>query len=128
VVAGALVRRGQFLACKRPADADQGGLWELPGGKVEADESDSEALERELAEELGINVVVGPLLAENLHPYPEVEVLLVAYLCSCSDEPEMREHAEFRWLDADTAFGVEWAPADVPLIRALRDVLPPQRV
>ncbi len=123
VVAGALVRDGCFLACQRPDDSDQGGLWELPGGKVEAGESDHAALERELEEELGIVVRVGEHIADNLHAYPAVDVLLVAYRCESSDEPELREHQALHWLTAAAAFEVQWAPADVPLVKALCESL-----
>lgn len=119
VVCGVLTRGSSFLACKRSADADQGGLWELPGGKVEAGESDAVALRRELAEELGIDVSVGQLVGESLHRYPSVAVLLVAYRCCSDDEPEMHEHAEFRWVRPADAFELEWAPADIPLVKAL---------
>lgn len=121
VVAGAVVDGGRVLAARRPLHKSQGGLWELPGGKVEAGESDAEALGRELGEELGLEVEVVGSLGESLYRYGEREVLLVGLLCrSRGPAPEAREHAELRWLDAASLSSVEWAPADLPLLDALR--------
>ncbi len=124
VVAGVLIVDGRVLAARRALGAAQGGLWELPGGKVEAGESDADALARELAEELGVTVAVHEALASNLHAYPRRAVLLIALRCSLlRGRPEPREHAALRWLDAASLFDVEWAPADVPLLDAVRPLL-----
>jgi len=70
VVAGVLVRGGCVLVCQRPPGGHHPGKWEFPGGKVEAGESLEEALERELREELNIDVTVGPVLWRAEHQYP----------------------------------------------------------
>ena len=121
VVAAALVEGGRVLAAQRPAHKSQGGLWELPGGKVEAGESDAQALARELAEELGVAVEVQRHLAEAVHAYPEKTVRLVALGCRLvQGRPEAREHQALRWLSAAELHQVDWAPADLPLLVAVR--------
>lgn len=124
VVAAVLVRDGRVLAAKRAPGKREGGLWELPGGKVEPGEDDATALARELEEELGVHVAVGAALAENHHAYGHGGVHLVALACTLvSGEPRALDHAELRWLAADELDEVEWAPADVPLLGAVRGVL-----
>ena len=70
VVAGVLVRGGCVLACQRPPGGHHPGKWEFPGGKVEAGESLQQALQRELREELNVDVTVGPVLWRAEHQYP----------------------------------------------------------
>lgn len=120
VVAAVLVREGRVLAAQRPADKSQGGLWELPGGKVERRESDAAALVRELREELAIEVEVLAPLGESVHAYPEKTVRLVALGCRLlAGEPVSHEHQALRWLARDELDTVTWAPADVPLLAAV---------
>jgi mutator protein MutT len=70
VVAGVFVRNGCVLACQRPPGGHHPGKWEFPGGKVEPGENLQQALQRELREELGIDVTVGPALWRTEHQYP----------------------------------------------------------
>lgn len=122
VVAGAVVVDGQLLAVRRGPQMRLAGLWELAGGKVEPGESDPDALARELQEELGIDVVVGPHLAEADHDYTSARIVLAAYGCSLrAGEPTLSEHDALRWLTADTLHSVAWAPADVPLLDAVAE-------
>lgn len=65
VVAAIIERDGKILIAQRPAHSDQAGLWEFAGGKVEADESQPQALVRELREELGIDATVGEYVASH---------------------------------------------------------------
>ena len=79
VVAAAIEKRGWFLIGKRPADSMLGGLWELPGGKVDPGETHREALTREVREELGIKIRIGPLVASVRHAYSHFEITLHVY-------------------------------------------------
>ena len=80
-VAAAVIRGtdGRILLAQRPAHKHQGGLWEFPGGKVEAGESVLSALARELREELGIQVTHAQPLIQVRHAYPDQRVLLDVY-------------------------------------------------
>ena len=117
VVAGVLCRGGRVLAAQRGPGQRHPGCWELPGGKVEAGESDEAALIRELEEELGVTVRAPRILGSHVHRYPDLLVELVAVEARLGDaEPNCLEHAELRWLSVDELGSVGWAPADVGLL------------
>ena len=124
MVGAALVRelpgRGRcVLASRRTEPPRLAGLWEFPGGKVEAGESDEQALRRELREELQVEVAVGERLGDDL-PIGETAVLRV-YLCALVEgEPALVDHDEHRWLTASELLDVAWIPVDLPLVEALR--------
>jgi mutator protein MutT len=120
VVAGAVVQGGRVLVARKAPGGPRGGLWELPGGKVEVGESDREALERELREELGIEVRAGAALGEVAHVYPDLRLRLSGYVCTLvHGAPVAHEHAELRWVHAGQLGALDWAPADLPLLPAL---------
>ena len=119
VVGAALVRDGRVLACRRTEPPRLAGLWEFPGGKVEAGESDVEALLRELREELEVEAEVGERLGADV-PIGETAVLRV-YLCRLlHGEPALVDHDEHRWLRVDELLDVPWIPVDLPLVEELR--------
>lgn len=121
VVAAFLERDGLLFAARRAPGRREGGLWELPGGKVEPGEDDRGALARELREELGTEVEVGAFVAEATHHYPHGSVTLVGYRCSLlAGEPVLHDHDASRWLSRAELNAVEWAPADLPLLAAWR--------
>jgi 8-oxo-dGTP diphosphatase len=122
VVGAALLRDGCVLASRRTGPPHLAGFWEFPGGKVEAGETDVDALQRELAEELGITAVVGDRLGGDLL-IGDTAVLRV-YLCSdVVGEPQLVDHDAHRWLSASELDDVAWIPVDAPLIEELRQLL-----
>ena len=120
VVCGAIVRDARVLVCQRSAETFPANVWELHGGKVEPGETDEAALVRELREELAIDVVVGKGLGASVFDYGRKEVELVAYEARIvSGEPQKLEHQALRWLGPDELRGLDWAPADLPLLDAV---------
>jgi 8-oxo-dGTP diphosphatase len=115
---------GSLLLARRPAGDRLAGHWELPGGKVEAGESPEACLARELLEEFGIVADVGQLFAENIHVYPHAAIQLLVYRVDrWSGEIELRAHDDVRWVALDEIDELNVAPADVPILRRLRDEL-----
>lgn len=112
---------GRVLACRRSAERHLGGLWEFPGGKVEGGESHEVALARELREELAIVVEVGARVGHSvIWADGRVSISLTAFFCEISGgELAALEHSELRWCGVGELDELEWAGADLPIVRNL---------
>ena len=117
---------GRVLIAQRPPGKAMAGLWEFPGGKIEAGERPEEALIRELAEELGI-AVQEPCLAPFTfasHSYPDFHLLMPLYVCRRWEwTPVAREHRALKWVRPWDLPQYPMPPADLPLVPMLRDLL-----
>lgn len=124
VVAAALTNQAdEILLQRRPEGRSMAGLWEFPGGKVEAGESPESALVRELKEELGIEIDPVDLTPFTFasEPLGERHLLLMLYRCHrWVGEPRPLESPELRWVKALDMVQLSMPPADVPLVRALQ--------
>jgi 8-oxo-dGTP diphosphatase len=111
-VLAAVVRRDdRYLVCQRPAEKRHGGLWEFPGGKLEAGESLLDAAQRELAEELGVTAVeVGEPLLEVADPGSH---FVIAFVPSAIEgAPKCLEHSALAWLPLEELPSLPLAPSD----------------
>jgi len=122
-VSAALVfREGKLLITQRYADAHLGGLWEFPGGKREPNETFEACLQRELREELGIEVAIGELVESLTHAYPEKTVYLKFYRCRWEEyEPQTLGCSAFKWVTADELKDYAFPAADAQLLDKLKD-------
>ena len=129
VVGAAIVRDGCVLAARRTHPAETAGRWEFPGGKVELGESDLSALVREIGEELGVPIVPQSFLGEVLLDgvvgggAPGASTLRLWAARIASGRPVAHEHAQVRWVGAGELEGLDWIPADRPLLPAVRGLL-----
>ncbi|KZN51363.1 8-oxo-dGTP diphosphatase MutT [Pseudoalteromonas luteoviolacea] len=120
VAVGVIVKQGQYFVCKRSDEQHQGGLWEFPGGKVEADESVEQALARELAEEIGINVKGSTHLLTIEHDYGDKQVRLVVHTVEdFTGEAKGLEGQPSQWVDFETLRTLDFPAANVAIIDAL---------
>lgn len=122
-VAAAVIRGadGRILIARRPDDKHQGGLWEFPGGKVEADESVEQALARELDEELGIRPSAARPLLQVRHDYPDKQVLLDVWDVSAfTGEPHGAEGQPLAWVAPDRLGDYQFPAANRPIVAAAR--------
>jgi mutator protein MutT len=120
-VAAAIIRQGEhILLTRRQPDAHLPNLWEFPGGKVEPGESLSEALRRELLEELGVRAEIRDEYYATIHHYPTKSVDLHFFNCVIIDgEPRAIEVAEFRWVKPEELSSYEFPKADLELVERL---------
>ena len=116
---------GRVLLAKRPEGRPLAGLWEFPGGKIEASEEPEDALLRELREELGIAIAkqdLAPLTFAS-HAYPDFHLLMPVYLCRRWDgEVTAHEGQAFLWVKPDWLHLYDMPPADASLKIVLRDL------
>jgi len=120
-VAAAIIRRGEhILLTRRRPDAHLPGLWEFPGGKVEPGESLSDALRRELLEELGVHAAIADEYYTTIHHYPTKSVELHFFNCTIANgEPRAIEAPELRWVKSSELHALEFPEADRELIERL---------
>ena len=92
--------------------------WEFPGGKIEAGESPEACLHRELREEMEVRVVIGRALLLHTHHYVDFTVTLYPFVCQLSTtEMVLREHEAIQWLAPGDVLGLDWAAADLPVLK-----------
>ncbi|WP_299422319.1 8-oxo-dGTP diphosphatase MutT [uncultured Shimia sp.] len=117
---------GRILLAQRPEGKSMAGLWEFPGGKIEAGETPEVALVRELKEELGIDTwesCLAPLTFAS-HSYDDFHLLMPLFACrKWNGIPSAQEGQTLAWVKAKDLRNYEMPPADIPLIPILRDWL-----
>ena len=117
---------GRVLLAQRPVGKSMAGLWEFPGGKVEAGETPEVALIRELEEAVGINTwesCLAPLTFAS-HAYDDFHLLMPLFACrKWEGTPQSREGQALKWVKANELKNYPMPEADIPLIPILRDWL-----
>ena len=121
VTATIIVNDGMLLIAKRKPTARLPNLWELPGGKVEPNETPEECLIREIKEEFDINITVGEYLGSNIHAYDFGTIELMAYRSNWEDgDLILKDHEEIRWVFTHELDQFDFAPADIHFVEKLR--------
>ena len=122
IVTAAVIQRDHLIfAARRAPGRHLAGYWEFPGGKVETGESPQTCLARELEEELTIQAQIGEFVAESIFDYGERKICLLAYrVQQFSGEIKLQDHDQSRWLPLQAMDSLQWAPADIPILQALK--------
>ena len=111
----------QFLIARRQKGKHLEHYWELPGGKVEIDESPRQALQRELAEEINIRAVSATRFMQVYHRYPDRNILLDSWIVDAyQGEVKSREQQALAWIDCDQIRAYRFPDADLPILDALK--------
>jgi len=114
----------RILIAKRPDDKHQGGKWEFPGGKVDAGETAQTALQRELFEELDIQISASQSLLEIHHQYPDTFIFLDVYkVTQFKGEAIGKEEQEILWVTIDELSGFTFPEANTPILEAINDMV-----
>lgn len=122
VVAAIIHKDDRILATQRGYGEFIGG-WEFPGGKVEPGEDGPSALRREILEELNACVIVENKLITVTHQYESFHLTMHCYWCELTSDFELLEHEAARWLAVDELDSVDWLPADIDVVMAIKQHL-----
>lgn len=122
VVVAAIIETGdRFLLTRRQTGVHLEGLWEFPGGKIDAGETHAGALVRELREELDVDVDVGALRFHTTHDYGDRAVALYFYQCQLRGTPRPMLGQQMRWVPRLELATLGFPPADAELIKVLTE-------
>lgn len=123
VAVGIIKRDNQILVCERPIGKPYAGYWEFPGGKIEAEESGIEALERELFEELGIQVNQAEFWFDHRHVYPDKTVFLEMWLIKeFLGEPFGKENQAINWASFSQMLVMPLLEGNLPILEKIKSL------
>lgn len=122
VVTSLIKKENKVLIAKRlTGDENVFGKWEFPGGKVEPNENEEHAIEREIKEEFELTIKAIKFITNNICKYPNKTVDLRLYECEYkSGEFKLHDHSEYKWVDVNELLNYDLAPADIPLARYIQ--------
>jgi len=122
VIAGVIINKEKILCAQRGKNKLSyiSEKFEFPGGKIEDNENDVQCLKREILEELSLNIEINNFYMLVDHKYPDFQLNMKVYLCSSSNRNlTLKEHISYRWLDKNKLEILDWAEADIPVVKRL---------
>jgi len=126
-VVAAVIRYQDKILCVQRGESKYSYIskkYEFPGGKVEPNESEKQALIREIKEELNLEIEVNSKLLSLNHHYPDFEINIHAFDCSCTTATiELTEHMDYKWLSTKELSDLDWAAADLPIVELLEKMV-----
>ncbi|WP_316814715.1 (deoxy)nucleoside triphosphate pyrophosphohydrolase [Pedobacter nyackensis] len=109
---------GKVLVTQRSAEMKLPLKMEFPGGKIEPGETARDCIIREVFEELGVAIIPVSQLAINEHQYADFSIRLIPFVCRItSGTVVLKEHAAYSWLQTNELIDLDWAAADIPVVR-----------
>ncbi len=122
VTAGVIYHNGKILIAQRRKDKSLGGLWEFPGGKIEAGETPEQTLAREIQEEFGIRITVGKYLMEHTFEYPTFLLKMYVHEATWDGAGQIVicDHEQYDFVSLEQMDDFEFAGADYPVIEFLK--------
>ena len=120
LVVAALIKKNNNVLIARRSTGDENvlGKWEFPGGKVEPNETEEHAIEREIKEEFELDIKTNKYITNNVCEYPTKIVDLRLYECEyISGEFKLHDHSEYKWVNINELLNYDLAPADIPLAK-----------
>lgn len=124
VVAAVILHNNKILCVQRNENKYEyiSKKYEFPGGKVEAGETNEDAIIREIKEELNMDISILSKYLVVEHTYPDFKMTMYSYLCHASDElVTLTEHIDYKWLHPEELMLLDWAAADLPIVYKLME-------
>lgn len=125
LVVAALIKKDNNVLIARRSTGDENvlGKWEFPGGKVEPNETEGHAIEREIKEEFELDIKANKYITNNVCEYPTKIVDLRLYECEyISGEFKLHDHSEYKWVNINELLNYDLAPADIPLAKYISNL------
>ena len=124
VVAALIKKENKYLIARRSTGSKELiGNWEFPGGKVENNETEEHAIEREINEEFEMEIKALKFLTNNICEYPSKTIDLRLYECKyVSGEFHLHDHSEFKFVDKNEILKYDLCPADIPLAEFVKNI------
>ena len=123
-VVAAIITDGERILDTQRGYGSFKGMWEFPGGKIEAGEMPEQALQREIKEELQLEIAIQRFVSTVHYEYPDFILTMDCYLCNIvGGKMSLIEHQAAAWLTPEQLTTVEWLPADVELVEQLRRIM-----
>jgi 8-oxo-dGTP diphosphatase len=98
--------------------------WEFPGGKVEENEQLEETIKREIQEELNLIIGVKSFLIQVNHQYPDFKLKMDTFICEItSGFLKLNEHVDYKWLSINELSDLDWAAADLPVVKKINEIV-----
>ena len=121
-VVAAIIRDGEKVFATQRGYGEYKDGWEFPGGKIEAGETPQQALVREIREELDCAIIVGEHLVTVEHDYPDFHLSMQCFWAELTEDAhlELLEHEAAKWLSVDELDSVDWLPADITVVKAIK--------
>ena len=122
VVAGVIINEKKILCAQRSKNNLNyiSKKFEFPGGKIEKFETDEQCLKREILEELSLKIEINDFYMLVNHIYPDFKLNMKVYLCSSNNRDTiLKEHISCKWLSLEKISNLDWAEADLPVVRKL---------
>ena len=119
-VVAAIIRKDDKIFATQRGYGEWKDWWEFPGGKMKVEETQEEALVREIREELSAEISVDEFICTVEYDYPKFHLTMHCYICSLLTEAlHLNEHEDARWLKSDELGSVKWLPADKIIVEQL---------
>ncbi len=121
-VAAAIIKKENRILIAKRKRGEFAGLWEFPGGKLEAQETAEEALKREIQEEMELCIEVQDYLMTVEYDYETFHLSMDCFMCALKDTKfHLHDHTAVRWLDLENQEEIAWVPADVQVYAAVKN-------
>ena len=122
-VVAAVIKNGNHILCVQRNYSKYDYIsykFEFPGGKVEPNETNEEAIIREIKEELNLDIKIDKHIITVNHTYPDFRISMHTFLCNCENKIiKLNEHVDFKWLLNNELKDLDWAEADIPIVNLL---------